>query len=110
MTAVAVQDELDVVAADWRPSRVESREAVRAAIMRAASDERGLVHIARVRQYLPPWVASEQIGAVMCSLVRQGFLRPTGRYRENGQTKSRNRTKRAEVRRLVRPIPPSAVA
>lgn len=107
--SVAVQDELDVVASDWRPSRVDSREAVRAAIMRAASDERGLVHIATVRRHLPAWVNPSQIGATICVLVRRGYLKPTHRYRDNGQTKSRNRTKRAEVRRLVRPIPPEAV-
>lgn len=109
MTA-AVQDELDIVAADWRPSRVESREAIRKAVMRAAAEHRGLVHAATVREHLPAWVNPQQIGAVMCAWVRQGYLRPTGRYRANGQTASRNRTKASEVRRLVKPIPPESLA
>lgn len=99
-------DELDVVARDWRPSRVESREAIRQAVMRAAADHRGLVHIADVRPLLPSWRNPAQIGAVLCAWVRQGYLTPTGRYRPNGDGASRNRSKPAEVRRLARPIPP----
>lgn len=105
MTA-AVQDELDAVFTDWRPSRVESREAIRKAVMRAASEHRGLVHVADVRPLLPSWVVPEQIGACLCGWVRLGYLRPTGRYRPNGDSTSRNRTKPAELRRLVKPIPP----
>lgn len=110
MSAVAVQDELDIVASDWRPSRVESRDAICRAVMVAAGEHSGLVHIEAVRRHLPPWVNPQQIGATICALVRQGYLRPTGRYRPNGLGASRNRTKPAEVRRLVKPIPPDALA
>lgn len=106
----ALFDEIDAVATDWRPSRVESREAVRVAIMRTANEHGGLVHAADVREHLPSWVNPSQVGAVTCRLVRAGYLTPTGRYRDNGQEASRNRTKRTEVRRLARPIPPEAVA
>lgn len=105
MTAAAVQDELDATFADWRPSRVESREAIRKAVMRAASEHRGLVHIADVRPLLPAYTVPEQIGASLCAWVRQGLLLPTGRYRPSGGS-ARNGAKLAEVRRLVRPIPP----
>ncbi len=110
MSTAALFDEIDAVATDWRPSRVESREAVRVAIMRAANEHRGLVHAADVRELLPPWVNPSQVGAVTCRLVRAGYLVRTGRFRPNGQEASRNRTKRSEVRRLARPIPEEAVA
>lgn len=110
MNDAYAQDVLDVVATDWRPSRVQSREAVRVAIMRAATDHGGLVHAADVRTHLPSWVNPAQIGAVTCRLVRAGFLTPTGKYRPNGKGgDARNITKRSEVRRLVKPIPPEAV-
>jgi len=102
-------DEIDAVAHDWRPSRVESREAIRLAILRAAGDEGGLVHAATVRKHLPAWVNPQQVGATVCALVRAGYLIPTGHYRPNGQEQSRNRTKASPVRRLVRFIPPEAV-
>ena len=108
--SAALFDEIDAVANDWRPSRVESREAVRVAIMRAANEHGGLVHIADVRPLLPSWVNPSQIGAVICRLVRAGYLTPTGRFRPNGQRQSRNSQKRSEVRRLARPIPKEAVA
>jgi hypothetical protein len=101
----AIQDVLDVVALDWRPTRVESRRAIVRAINEAARTHRGLVHASTVREHLPEWVAPAQVGAVICAAVRQGFLRPTGRYRPNGGESSRNRTKASEVRRLVRPLP-----
>lgn len=109
MSALA-KDELDVVVEDWRPSRVESREAIRVAIERTAAEHKGRVHIIGIRKHLPDWVAPAQIGAVVCFLVRQGYLVPTGRTRPNGGLKSRNRTKRAEVRKLTRPIPPEVLA
>ena len=107
--SAAVQDELDAVFTDWRPSRVESREAIRKAVMRAAADHRGLVHAATVRENLPPWVAPAQIGGAVCGWVRMGYLVETGRLLPNGQTESRNRTKVAKVRRLLKPIPPEAL-
>jgi len=109
MTA-AIQDTFDAVLGavvrDWRPSRVESREAIRLAVMKAATAEHGLVHIATVRLYLPAWVVPAQIGSYINALVRAGYLKPTGRVRRNGGTGARNASKPAEVRRLVRPIPP----
>lgn len=106
MTAQPMFDEIDAVVRDWRPSRVESREAIRLAVLRAAEQHKGLVHIADVREHLPAWTNPNQVGAYLCALVRTGHLTPTGRYRPNGDESSRNRTKPAEVRRLVRPIPP----
>lgn len=107
----AIQDEIDATVHDWRPSRVDSREAIRVAIMRTAADHHGRVHIVGIRQYLPSWVVPAQIGAVVCALVRLGYLTPTGRFRPNADTSTdaRNRTKRAEVRKLVRPIPPEVL-
>lgn len=105
----AIQDELDAVVTDWRPSRVESREAIRVAVMKAAGDHGGLVHAGTIREHLPPWVNPQQIGAVVCALVRKGFLVPTGRMTRSGTPTSRNRAKASEVRRLVRPIPREAV-
>lgn len=103
------QDELDVVAIDWRPSRVESREAIRLAIMRAASEHRQLVHAGTIREHLPSWVNPQQIGATVCALVRTGYLVPTGRLTRSGTPTSRNRAKASEIRRLVKAIPPEAV-
>ena len=105
---IGTQDTLDIVAADWRPSRVEARLAIRDAIHKAAGEEGGLVHIARVRPHLPVWVDPHQIGALLSSLTRKGYLRPTGRYRPNAGP-SGNAGKPAEVRRLVRMIPREAV-
>ena len=104
MTRTGTQDVLDVVAADWRPSRVESRRAIVAAINATASAHHGLVHAATIREHLPSWVHPSQVGAVVCALVRTGHLTPTGRYRPNNDTASRNRAKPSEVRRLTKPI------
>ncbi len=98
-----MSDVIDAVARDWRPSRAESRHAIRNAIALAAQAENGLVHAATVRRYLPSWVDSASIGAVVCTLVRQGALVGTGEFRANGGG-SRNRTKPSEVRRLVAPL------
>lgn len=99
-------DAIDVAVRDWRPSRVESREAIRLAVLRAAEQHGGRVHIADVREHLPSWVNPNQIGAYLCALVRTGHLVPTGHYRPNAGTAARNGSKPAEVRRLVRAIPP----
>lgn len=98
-------DEIDVTAADWRPSRVEARREIRRAVIAVARHHGGLVHIADVRPLLPAWVDGHQVGAYLCALVRQGVLVGTGSYRANGDRTSRNRTKQAEVRRLVGQIP-----
>ena len=45
-------DEIDLVAADDRPTPTEIREAVHAAIERCAKEHGGLVHISMVRAYL----------------------------------------------------------
>ena len=104
----ATQDTLDFVAAD--PTQAESREAIRRAVIRAAAEHRGLVHAAGVREFLPAGVNPSQVGATICALVRLGYLVPTGRFRPNGGTAAGNRSKMSEVRRLIRLIPPSAVA
>lgn len=97
---------LDAVVRDWRPSRVEAREAIRRAVMRAASEHHGLVHVADFRPYLPPWISQPQVGSYIAALVRAGFLKPTNRYRPNGGIDAGNGSKPAQVRRLVRAIPP----
>ena len=107
--SAAVQDVLDIVVTDHRLSRVDTREAIRKAILAAAADRHGLVHITGIRRHLPSWVSVAQIGAVTTRLVRRGYLVPTGRTEPNGDRHARNGTKRAEVRRLVRPIPPEAL-
>lgn len=96
-------DTIDAVAQDWR--RGDHREAIRQAINTAAREGDGYVHISDVRPLLPEWVAPAQIGSYICVQVRAGRLRPTGLYWPNGQTKSRNRTKAAQVYRLAAPIP-----
>ena len=98
-------DELDVVATDWRPSARDDREAIYEAIERAAADNNGEVHIADVRQNLDRDVDPHRIGAAICHLVRQGVLVGTGKFRDNGNHRSRNRTRPAEVRYLTQPIP-----
>ncbi len=108
-TQPTFDDVMHAVITDWRPSRVESREAIRVAVMAAASERGGLVHIAAVRRHLPSWVVPAQIGAVMNRLVRRGFLVETGRLEPNGDDSSRNGSKPSPVRRLMHPIPPEAV-
>jgi len=112
MTAT-IQDSLDdvveAILTDWRPTRRESREAIRVAVMRAASDRHGLVHIAGVRRHLPPWVDPATTGAAINRLVRRGYLVPVGKYEPNGGG-SRNASKPSPVRRLTKPIPPDALA
>ena len=109
-TQDAFDDVLGAVVTDWRPSRVESREAIRRAILAAASDHGGRVSAAWVRQHLPPWVATEQIGALFLRLVRSGHLVHTGRTEANGKAgKARNAAKRSPVYRLARVPSPADV-
>lgn len=98
-------DSIDITAADWRPSRVSARAAIRAAVEVVAGSHDGLVHIADVRPLIPKWADPHQVGAIVCALVRQGVLERTGDYRPNGGGKSRNALKPAAVYRLTRPIP-----
>lgn len=116
MTALAVQDALpfedtatvtDAIATDW--TREDHREAIRRAIHDAAVAHSQRVHITDVRRNLPAWVAPAMTGACINRLARRGFLVKTGQYRDNGDAKSRNATKRSPVWRLVRPIPPEAL-
>lgn len=107
--STATQGSFDIVeqvAKDWRPSRVESREAIRKAILATAAEHDELVHIAWMRKHLPSWLAVEQLGAFTNRLVRRGYLVPNGHYLPNGDVRSRNASKRSAVRRLVKPIPP----
>lgn len=103
-------DHIDAVNANPYPWAADDRAAVLAAVAAAAAESGGEVHAATVRAHLSREVGPHVIGAVICALVRQGVLVGTGTYRHNGGSKSRNRTKPAEVRRLVRPIPPEALA
>lgn len=111
MTAVqdTFDDILHAVVTDWRPSRVDSREAIRQAVMAAAADRGGYVHITGIRRHLPAWVAPAQIGAVMNLLARRGFVVKTGHYEPNGDTSARNGNKPSPLWRLRLAIPPSAV-
>lgn len=97
-------DVIDAVAHDWRPSRVEARAAILAAVDQVAAQHDGLVHVAWVRPLLPEWIDQHQVGATVCALVRQRVLAGTGRYLPNGNHASRNRTKPSEIRRLTRPL------
>lgn len=99
-------DVLDSVAVDWRPSARDDRAAIHAAIEATAAANDGLVHIADVRTHLDRDVDPHRIGAAICALVRRGVLVGTGQYRGNGNHRSRNRTRPAEVRYLAAPIPP----
>lgn len=111
-TRTTTQDTLDILDAivtDWRPSRRDSREALRVAVMRTAGEHAGLVHIADVRPLLPSWVNPPTVGSYLSALVRRGFLLPTGRYRPSGGVESGNGSKPSEVRRLVKPIPPDSL-
>jgi len=98
-------DVLHAVESDWRPSRRDSRERVRQAVMDCARDNDNLVHAATLRAYLPGWVASAQIGAVVNLLVRKGYLVATGKLERSGRRESRDAAKWLAVRRLTRPVP-----
>lgn len=109
MTAV-VQDVFDMLAAiDADPSaalvpaRRDDRAAVRAAVTRAASEHRGLVHISWVRPFIPAGVSPFVIGAVFAGLHLSGHLVATTRTLPNGGP-SGNAAKPAKVSRLVRAI------
>ncbi|MDN6442160.1 MAG: hypothetical protein L0K30_09145, partial [Acidipropionibacterium jensenii] len=102
-------DEIDLVAADDRPTPTEIREAVHAAIERCAKEHGGLVHISLVRAYLEPWQTGPQVGAAICHMVRAGRLVWTGEYAPNGNTGTRNALRPAKVYRLA-PTPIRIVA
>ena len=94
-------DEIDLVAADDRPTPTEIRDAVHAAILRCADEHDGLVHISWVREYLEPWQTGPQVGAAICHEVRAGRLEWTGEYRANGNGKTRNRERPAKLYRAA---------
>lgn len=98
-------DELDVVHSDWRPSARDDRAAIYDAIERTAANNDGHVHIADVRAHLERDVDPHRIGAAICHLVRAGVLVGTGQFRDNGNHRSRNRTRPAEIRYLTQPLP-----
>lgn len=97
-------DEIDLTTRDFRPGSVEIRTEIHRAITTTAEAHDGLVHIADVRELLPRWATGPQVGAAICHLVRSGTLAHTGRYLPNGNARTRNRTRPAEVYRLARPI------
>jgi len=104
------EDVLTAVADDWRPSREESREAIRVAVLAAAAEHDGRVTAATIRPHLPTWCATEQIGAVMWRLARRGYITRTGGYTANGKGgRARNSGKRSPIYRVVRPIDPAGV-
>ncbi|WP_372595603.1 hypothetical protein [Actinotalea sp.] len=94
---------LGAIATDWRPSRVDSREAVRQAVMTAAREHHGQVTAATVRPHLPAWVNPASIGAAINAFRLGGYLIRTG-WAPNGGP-SRNGAKRSPVYRLTRVIP-----
>lgn len=101
----AVHDEIDAVAANPYPWATDDRAAVLDAIASAARETDYYVHISDVRYYMRRQVDPHMVGAVICALVRQGVLVGTGEYWPSGNAKSRNRTRPAEVRRLVKSLP-----
>lgn len=101
----AVHDEIDAVAESPWPWATDDRAAVLDAVAAAARVAHGYVHISDVRAHLRREVDPHMVGAVICALVRQRVLANTGMYRASGNTKSRNATRPAEVRRLVKPLP-----
>lgn len=108
----AVQDGFDVVeavATDWRPGARDDRQAIRAAVMRAAETHNGLVHITHVREHLPRWVTPCMVGATLSLLAHRGYLEDTGKWWPNGGP-SGNAAKPAKVRRLAHPIPVEELA
>lgn len=107
----AVQGDLDGVAAaaaDWRPGARDDRQAVRLAVIRAAEQHDGLVHITHVREHLPAWVTPHMVGATILTLAHLGYLEDTGKWWPNGGP-SGNAAKPAKVRRLAHPIPVEAL-
>ena len=104
-------DEIDAVAADWRPSRVADREVILDAITACAAANKGYVHVADVREHLARELNDpHQLGAVVTTLVRSKHLRWTGKTRANGNTKTRNAERPAKLYRLVKPLPREAAA
>jgi len=105
--SAAVQDTFEAVlaavATDWRPSRVESREAVRQAVMAAAREHGGRVTAATIRPHLPTWVNPASIGAAINAYRLAGWLIRTG-WAPNGGP-SRNAAKQSPVYRVTGAIP-----
>jgi len=103
-------DEIDAVAADWRPSRVADREVIRAAITACAAMNGGYVHIRDVRDHLERDLNDpHQLGAQLTALRRSEHLVQVG-WRPNGNRKTRNASRPAPLYRLVKPLPQEAAA
>lgn len=104
--ATAVQDALDLIAADWRPSSTQARAAIYAAVTRAAAEGDGIVTVATIRPHLPEHVkGSPMIGATVTALVRQHVLVWTGRFALSGNTAQRNGLRPTKEYRLAQPVP-----
>lgn len=103
-------DEIDITAADWRPGPLAVREAVKSSLEFVARHNSGLVHIGLVRPLLPPWASGPQVGATICTLVRQGTLVPTGAFAESGDTKNRHGSRPVRVYVLSRALTPQGHA
>lgn len=96
-------DEIEVTESDHSVTASDIRDAVDAAI--EISDHlHGVVHIAHIREHLPPWATGPQIGARINGHVRRGALEWTGRYAANGNTKTRNSSRPAKVYHLIKPL------
>ncbi|EYR64275.1 hypothetical protein N866_13575 [Actinotalea ferrariae CF5-4] len=102
---MTARDELDALAADWRPWAVADRAVVLAAVEAAAAASGGEVHASTVREHLAREVGPHVPGGVICALVRQRVLVDTGQVRPSGDGTKRNRTKRLPVYRLTGPLP-----
>jgi hypothetical protein len=107
-TQLTLDDFLEGLASDPTPRAVDALESIRLAVLAAAADRHGLVHIAAIRRHLPQSVAPRFLGSTVNRFVRRGFLVPTGRYEPNGDAASRNGCKPAPVYRLHGPIPPQS--
>jgi hypothetical protein len=97
-------DEIDAVAADWRPSRVADRRAIFDAIAECAVANSRYVHIADVREHLTRDVDPHQLGTQITALRRSGYLVQVG-WRPNGNRKTRNASRPAPLYPLAKPLP-----
>ena len=107
MTAVQDALILNAVADDWRPSRVDSREAIRQAINEAARIQGWRITPADLRPYYPAWINPNQVGPCLRRLRLRGHLvliSHNARYGSKG-----NGDKPAPVYRVNGVIPREAV-
>lgn len=90
-TLTTAPDLLDLLASEPSPLRHRDREAVEAAIMRAARESlTGTFSIADVRPFIPAYMQDKMIGATVTALVRSHVIEWTGGYAASGNAAQRN--------------------